>query len=284
MYCHAYSKSMDQPGKRLRVGQLNRKNEYFPVRVRAWGFGPARRVRQSRPASACSSTYSGCIWCLLTKFLPSSAAASVYLLKTAKRHQVSPEFIGSHNCVPMALSYIDSKNGFRVLHAGRKLAVLALSPSLEYCAHSRKHLHQYCHNLHYRAKLYLPAVCRCFLIYSGRQTTRSGTTCGRISRRKATQKVFCGAFFARRIQPSLPSSTGKSNFVNPRHNHSTLVGHDVRNNPSSCDCAEILTHVPTSEGFEVTNWTTGRLGKFDFSFCLSSVPFIRGVCHSTILH
>ena len=41
----------------------------------------ARRVRQSRPASACSFPYSGWIRCLLTGFLPSSAAASIYLLK-----------------------------------------------------------------------------------------------------------------------------------------------------------------------------------------------------------
>ena len=39
----------------LLVVQLNRKNIYFPVRVRAWEFGLARRVRQFRPASACSS-------------------------------------------------------------------------------------------------------------------------------------------------------------------------------------------------------------------------------------
>ena len=32
---------------------------------------------------------------------------------------------------------------------------------------------------------------------------------------------------------------------------------DVRENPSSCYCAEIRTHLPTSESFEVTNWTTG---------------------------
>ena len=34
---HTYSKSMDQPGKVVNSarGQLNRKNEYFPVRVRA---------------------------------------------------------------------------------------------------------------------------------------------------------------------------------------------------------------------------------------------------------
>ena len=34
----AYSKGMDQPGKVANAarGQLNRKNEYFPVPVRAW--------------------------------------------------------------------------------------------------------------------------------------------------------------------------------------------------------------------------------------------------------
>ena len=35
-------------------GQLDRENENFPVPVRAWEFGLARRVRPSRPASACS--------------------------------------------------------------------------------------------------------------------------------------------------------------------------------------------------------------------------------------
>ena len=37
MYGHTYSKSMDQPGKVANpaIGQLNRKNEYFPVLVRA---------------------------------------------------------------------------------------------------------------------------------------------------------------------------------------------------------------------------------------------------------
>ena len=34
-------------------------------------------------------------------FLPSSVAASIYLFETAIRHRVSPEFIGSRNCVPM---------------------------------------------------------------------------------------------------------------------------------------------------------------------------------------
>ena len=37
MYGHTYSKSVDEPGKAasLARGQLNRKNEYFPVRVHA---------------------------------------------------------------------------------------------------------------------------------------------------------------------------------------------------------------------------------------------------------
>ena len=37
IYSHSYSKSMDQPGKVASParGQLNRKNEYFPIRVRA---------------------------------------------------------------------------------------------------------------------------------------------------------------------------------------------------------------------------------------------------------
>ena len=44
---------MYQPGNKVvdpaARGQLNRKNEDFPVRVRAWEFGLARRVWQSRP-------------------------------------------------------------------------------------------------------------------------------------------------------------------------------------------------------------------------------------------
>ena len=61
-------------------GQQNSKSNYFLVRVRAWKFGLARRVWQSRPASACSSPSSGWIGCLLTGFLPSSEAASIFFL------------------------------------------------------------------------------------------------------------------------------------------------------------------------------------------------------------
>ena len=61
MYGRTYSKSMDQPGKVANParGQLKRESEYFPVRVRARELGLARRVRPSRPASACPSPYSG---------------------------------------------------------------------------------------------------------------------------------------------------------------------------------------------------------------------------------
>ena len=60
MYGHTFSKkSMDQPGKVANParGQLNRENEYFPVRVRAREFGLARRVRQSRPTTSLSNGY-----------------------------------------------------------------------------------------------------------------------------------------------------------------------------------------------------------------------------------
>ena len=60
-----------------------REKLYFPVHVRAREFGLAGWVRQSRPASSYSPPYSSWIWCLLTGFLPCSAAASIYLLKTA---------------------------------------------------------------------------------------------------------------------------------------------------------------------------------------------------------
>ena len=48
-------KGKDQPGKATNpaLGQLNREKYFFSVLVRARDLGLARRVRQSRPASAC---------------------------------------------------------------------------------------------------------------------------------------------------------------------------------------------------------------------------------------
>ena len=101
-------------------------------------------------------------------------------------------------------------------------------------------------------------TCYCHALYSGRQTTPFGIIVDAPA--GVTQEegpaVLALIFIARKIRSSLSrSSSVKSNFVYPRHNNrSPLVGHDVRESSSSCDCAEIRTHVPaTSEGFEVTN-------------------------------
>ena len=107
-----YASTPTRPCKVIHIARLpvllvvswTGKIKYFSVRVRAWEFGLARRARQSRPASACSSTYSGWIWCILTGFLPSSAAGPIYLFRTAIRHRVTPEFIRSRNWVPMAFT------------------------------------------------------------------------------------------------------------------------------------------------------------------------------------
>ena len=106
MYGRTYSKSMDQPSKVANParGQLNRQNEYSPVHVPAWEFGLARWFRQSRPASACSSPYSGWIWCLLMGFLPSSAAASIYLFEP-----------------PYAIGSVPSLSGHAVAYRWRSL-------------------------------------------------------------------------------------------------------------------------------------------------------------------
>ena len=119
------------------------------------------------------------------------------------------------------------------------------------------------------------SVCVCYPIYSGRQTCHLFWTSDLWAhqpgshRRKVTQdfsafllrclpQFFSGEGFSH----PFPSSTVKSNFVHPRINRSPLAWHDFfrfifilfwRRNLSSCDCTEIRTHVPTSEGFEVTN-------------------------------
>ena len=56
MYGQNFQQSVHQPsmGANPVRAQLNRENEYFPFPARAREFGLARRVRPSRPASACS--------------------------------------------------------------------------------------------------------------------------------------------------------------------------------------------------------------------------------------
>ena len=86
-------------------GQLNRENEHFTVPVRAC------ENLASRDGSAVPSRVSLFI-------LHTQAESGAYLrdssrvprrrpfiyIKIAIRHRVSPEFIGSHNCVPMAFT------------------------------------------------------------------------------------------------------------------------------------------------------------------------------------
>ena len=103
MYGYTYCKSMDQPGKvaspaRGLTEKMNISMSAFVPEnlVSRDGFGsPVPR----QPAHLHTRSW---IWCLLTGFLPSSAAASIYSFITAIRPRISPEFIGSRNCVPMA--------------------------------------------------------------------------------------------------------------------------------------------------------------------------------------
>ena len=101
---------MDQPGKAANParGQLNRGNEYFPCprsRLRIWphsrdGFDspvprqPALLTNRLNLAAGAITTPE---YYLLTVFFRG-------LFKTAIRHRVSPEFIGSRNGVPMAFT------------------------------------------------------------------------------------------------------------------------------------------------------------------------------------
>ena len=74
---------MDQPVKVANParGQLNRKNEHFPVPVRAQESGLARRVQPSRPASACSFSILKLNLVLTHGIPPDFRAASIYLFK-----------------------------------------------------------------------------------------------------------------------------------------------------------------------------------------------------------
>ena len=104
MYGRTYSESMDQSGKVANPARGRKMNISLPAFVHKNlvsrdGFGsPVPR----QPAHLHTQVESGAY--LRDSSLPSSAAASIYLFKTAKRHRVSTEFIGSRNCVPMAFT------------------------------------------------------------------------------------------------------------------------------------------------------------------------------------
>ena len=110
---------------------------------------------------------------------------------------------------------------------------------------------------------------RCHSIYSGRQICRRtsrGQTGGRPIR--ICPPSFCGAClnFSREKDSAVPfphRPLSRILWANDFIVFHLLVGSFVcvcvcvcvciRKNPSSCDDTEIRTHVPTSDGFEVTN-------------------------------
>ena len=105
MYGQHTQESMDEPSMVAipAHGGITRKNGVFPVPVRACeknGF--AGRVRPSRPASACSfSTLR--LNLVLTRGVPSAFNEGVHIY-TVNRYWVSPKFIGSRYCMPMAFT------------------------------------------------------------------------------------------------------------------------------------------------------------------------------------
>ena len=76
---------------------------FLPVPVRACEVGFAEQVRPSRPASARSSFSTLRLNLVLTRGIPAAFHEGVHIY-TANRYKVSPKFIGSRYCVPMAVT------------------------------------------------------------------------------------------------------------------------------------------------------------------------------------
>ena len=104
MYGHTYSKSMDQPGKVANPvrGQLNRKmnlslSAFVPENLvlrDVFGSPVPRQRAHLYTQAEMSGAY----------LRDSSRVPRRRPFITAIRHRVSPEFIGSRNCVPMAFT------------------------------------------------------------------------------------------------------------------------------------------------------------------------------------
>ena len=93
--------------------------------------------------------------------------------------------------------------------------------------------------------------------------------CGRTSRghtegrsHRISPPSFCGAslhFYRERdLAVLFPRRPGSQILCTHEIIVLHLLGMIVRKNPSSCDCAKIRTHVPTSEGFELRIEPPGR--------------------------
>ena len=141
----------------------------------------------------------------------------------------------------------------------------------------------------------------CHPIYSGRQVCERSSR-GHIEGRshRISPPSFCGAYclnFSREKDSAIPFPRRPwSRFlctidliVLPLLGIYIYLVYFMRQNPSSCEDTEIRTHIPTSEGFEVTNWTTGATGqRYDiiigeerYIYVLQQVPRDFLPCHLT---
>ena len=106
MYGHAYSNGMDQPGKAANPthGQLDRENEIFPCprsRLRIW----SREAGSAGPSRVSLLIFILWLNLVLTYGIPPEFNGGIHLfIKTTIRHRVSPDFIGSRDCVPMSFT------------------------------------------------------------------------------------------------------------------------------------------------------------------------------------
>ena len=107
MYGHTYSKSMDQPGivSNPGRGQLNRENEYSPVRVsrlRIW----SRETGLAVPSRVSLFISILRLDLVLTYGIPPEFrdGVHIFILDRHTPSNQSPELIGSRNCVPTAFT------------------------------------------------------------------------------------------------------------------------------------------------------------------------------------
>ena len=103
MYSHTYSKSMDQPGQGCQscTWSAEQGKLIFPCprsRLRIW----SRETDSSVPSRVSLLISILRLNLVLTYGIPPEFRGGVHL--SAIRHRVSPEFIGSRNCVPMAFT------------------------------------------------------------------------------------------------------------------------------------------------------------------------------------
>ena len=103
MYGHTYSKSMDHAGKVANParGQLEQGKLIVPYprsRLKIW----SRETGSAVPSRVSLLISILRLNLVLTYEIPPKFRGGIF--KTAIRHRVSPEFIGSRNCVPMAFS------------------------------------------------------------------------------------------------------------------------------------------------------------------------------------